>query len=85
MQKLGLAKQLKASQQELSGTIQMHRMLDTQHKAAVDELSRCAAGPLTSSSHLHPLCQHASLVWSVQLHLVSSHLSNRAPPPELRD
>ena len=38
MQKLGLAKQLKASQQELSGTIQMHRMLDTQHNAAVTEI-----------------------------------------------
>lgn len=37
-QKLGVAKQLKESQRELSGSNQMHRMLDTQHQAAMDEL-----------------------------------------------
>lgn len=40
-QKLGVAKQLKESQRELSGSNQMHRMLDTQHQAAMDELKRC--------------------------------------------
>lgn len=76
MQKLGLAKQLKESRQELSGTIQMHRLLDTQHKAAVDELSRCAADPLTSSSHLHP---YASLCMASSPHPVTSRTR---PPPE---